>query len=344
MTRRTVLHASRTGLERDAVEATLKSYRALHDDAGESRRKQGYATMVNQYYDLVTDFYEYGWGESFHFAARHAGESFRESLLRHEHTLALRMGLEPGMEVLDLGCGVGGPMRNIARFAGVRVTGVNNNRYQIERAKEHTRKARLDHACSFVEADFMSLPMPAKSVDAAYAIEATCHAPDRTGVFSEALRVLRPGGVFAGYEWCLTDRYEPENAEHRRLKSAIEEGNGLPALTPAKAIDDALRAAGFEVVETRDVAPTCSPETPWHLPLSEGEWTLRGFARTRVGRLVTQAAVRTLETFRVAPRGAAELSAMLDATADALVGGGRTGIFTPMYFFLARKPGRRSRR
>ena len=27
--------------------------------------------MVNHYYNLVTDFYEYGWGKSFHFARRH---------------------------------------------------------------------------------------------------------------------------------------------------------------------------------------------------------------------------------------------------------------------------------
>jgi len=42
--------------------------------------------------------------------------------------------------------------------------------------------------------------------DAAYQIEATCHAPDYVGVYKEILRVLKPGGVFAGYEWCMTVR------------------------------------------------------------------------------------------------------------------------------------------
>ena len=40
--------------------------------------------------------------------------------------------------------------------------------------------------------------------DAAYQIEATCHAPDYVGVYKEILRVLKPGGLFAGYEWCMT--------------------------------------------------------------------------------------------------------------------------------------------
>jgi len=37
---------------------------------------------THRYYDLATDFYEWGWGSSFHFATRQAHESFRESILR----------------------------------------------------------------------------------------------------------------------------------------------------------------------------------------------------------------------------------------------------------------------
>uniref|UniRef100_A0A453J544 SAM-dependent methyltransferase Erg6/SMT-type domain-containing protein n=1 Tax=Aegilops tauschii subsp. strangulata TaxID=200361 RepID=A0A453J544_AEGTS len=54
---------------------------------------------VNKYYDLATSFYEYGWGESFHFAHRWNGESLRESIKRHEHFLALQLELKPGMKV-----------------------------------------------------------------------------------------------------------------------------------------------------------------------------------------------------------------------------------------------------
>jgi sterol 24-C-methyltransferase len=60
--------------------------------------------MINHYYDLVTDFYEYGWGQSFHFANRGARESFDASIARHEHFLAFRMRLDKGMKVLDVGC------------------------------------------------------------------------------------------------------------------------------------------------------------------------------------------------------------------------------------------------
>ncbi|THU71639.1 hypothetical protein C4D60_Mb04t03570 [Musa balbisiana] len=57
--------------------------------------------VVNKYYDLATSFYEFGWGESFHFAPRWKGESLRESIKRHEHFLALQLGLKPGMKELN---------------------------------------------------------------------------------------------------------------------------------------------------------------------------------------------------------------------------------------------------
>jgi len=47
------------------------------------------------------------------------------------------------MRVLDVGCGVGGPAREIARFADVNIVGLNNNEYQVGRANKYTQKAGL---------------------------------------------------------------------------------------------------------------------------------------------------------------------------------------------------------
>lgn len=91
-------------------------------------RKAEYADMVNKYYDLATSFYEYGWGESFHFAHRLKNESLEQSLKRHEHFLALRLQIGPGSKVLDVGCGIGGPLREIALFSGASVTGTTLER------------------------------------------------------------------------------------------------------------------------------------------------------------------------------------------------------------------------
>lgn len=336
----TIHEAARTGLGADQVQGAVRSYRQVHDDgagAGEETRRRGYDAMVNQYYDLVTDFYEYGWGQSFHFAPRRRGESLRESILRHEHHLALRLGLGPGMTALDVGCGVGGPARNIARLSGAQVVGLNINGYQVGRARQHTRRAGQEALCSFVEADFMDMPAEAGTYDAAYAIESTCHAPDRAAAFAEVHRVLRPGALFAGYEWCLTDHFDPAMAAHQAHKKGIEEGDGLPGLDRYREVDRALGAAGFQVIETRDLAGDCDAETPWYRPLAGGDLTLAGLGRTTVGRRVAGGVVRLLERSRLAPAGASEVHDLLIRAADCLVAAGRAGIFTPLYFFLARK-------
>jgi sterol 24-C-methyltransferase len=75
---------------------------------------------------------------------------------------------------------------------------------------------------------------------------------------------------------------------------------------------------------------------PWYQPLS-ARVSLRGFLHTRAGSLLTHQLVRLLEAVRLAPRGTLDVHDLLRLSQRALVAGGETGIFTPMYFFLARK-------
>ena len=62
-------------------------------------RNANYADLVNSYYNLATDFYEWGWGQSFHLANKLAGESFGASIARHEYYLTARLGVKPGDKV-----------------------------------------------------------------------------------------------------------------------------------------------------------------------------------------------------------------------------------------------------
>ncbi len=310
-------------------------FESTRDRAPETGETQD---MVNHYYDLVTDFYEMGWGASFHFAPRYAGETLESSITRHQHYLAAALQLRPGMRVLDAGCGVGGPLRAIHRFSGATMVGINNNEYQVGRARKLTERAGLSKSCTFVHGSFLDIPEPDASFDRAFAIEATCHAPSRTKCFSEIFRVLQPGGELAGYEWCLTDAYDDDEPEHRQAKRGIEHGNGLPPLTRTADVIDALTAAGFEVVRTEDRASASDPETPWYLPLATTGWSLRDLPRRPLGRLATNRVLGLLESLGAVPKGAQSVSKMLNNGADQLVRGGELGIFTPMFFFHAKKP------
>jgi sterol 24-C-methyltransferase len=362
-------------LSRDSVKDSIITYETLYAGARQQtgrsstndsiqKRAKEYQTMVDSFYNLVTDFYEWGWGQvckkssetitaqlvwsncrvlfrqSFHFAPRKVGETFNESIVRAEHYIALRANIQPGFKVLDVGCGVGGPMRNIAQFTGADVTGITINQYQVKVGNQYCEQKGMDKMCRIYQGDFQCLPrqFAAATFDAAYAIEATCHSPNRKLVFQGIHHCIKKGGLFVAIEWALLPEYNEKNPDHVRIKEGIEIGNGLPTLVTVQTIVEDLEDSGFEVLDVFDTnrGMHSEYEIPWYHTLC-GSFTLKGFRMTRLGRNCTHAMVTCLEFFRVLPKGSARVSALLNAAALDLVEAGKKGIFTPCLFILAKK-------
>ena len=209
----------------DEVAPRVSNYEQRYggDGRGDSdERKRDYKNYVTTYYDLVTDFYEYGWGQSFHFAPRAPYESFPASLARHEHYIAHMLGLRPGMVAADLGCGVGGPLREIIRFSGAKIVGVSNNAYQLERARKQTEEAGLSHLAEFLECDFMQVEAPDASFDAVFAIEATASARSKFEASTASITWSRTGSANAFHH--SSGSYEPATS-----LSANSSGNSVTA-------------------------------------------------------------------------------------------------------------------
>ena len=311
----------------------------------ESERNDGngydHTETVNTYYDLCTEFMQFGWSESLHFAPLTPSESLEESILRHQRLMIDRLQLARGMRVVDVGCGLGGPMRRVVRESGAKVLGVNNNGQQLEKARRMNTEAGLDHMTETLQCSFMDMgAIEARTFDAAYAIESTCHAPDKPEAFREIFRVLKPGALFWGQEMCLTGAFDPDNAHHRAVEKDLRLGIALNEIATFKEVDDALAAAGFTLVEAKDRGVLDGPSTPWYQPMVGRRGTLRSaFRRTPWGRKAMACAVRLAEAIGAFPRGSAAVVQLMDRTAAAYVEGGESGIFTPLYCFLARKPG-----
>lgn len=313
-------------------------------ETDKQERLGDYSELTKHYYNLVTDFYEYGWGSSFHFSRYYKGEPFRQATARHEHYLAAKMGIEKDMVVLDVGCGVGGPAREISRFTGCKIIGLNNNDYQILRANHWARKNGMDDRLSFVKGDFMQMDFDDNSFDMVYSIEATVHAPVLDGVYGEIYRVLKPGGTFGVYEWVMTEKFDEDNQHHREIRYGIEIGDGIPKMHKLQDAVNALNNVGFQIVHQEDLAQA-GDEIPWYYPLA-GDWryiqTLGDvftFCRTSVlGRYLTSQGTGLLERLGIAPRGSKKVTEALEQAAVHLVNGGREEIFTPMLLFVCKKP------
>ncbi|KAI9651863.1 MAG: pyruvate dehydrogenase E1, beta subunit [Alyxoria varia] len=312
--------------------------KAAGDETAETRaeRRKEYATLTRHYYNLATDLYEQGWCQSFHFCRFARGESFKQAIARHEHYLAHVMNLNESMRVLDVGCGVGGPAREIARFAGCQIIGLNNNDYQIDRATQYAKEEYLDNQVKFAKGDFMQMQFEDDSFDAVYAIEATVHAPTLEGVYSEIFRVLKPGGVFGVYEWVMTDKYDNDNPQHRAIRLGIEQGDGISNMEKIEVALKAIRSAGFELELNEDLADRPDAR-PWYWPLSgdfkmmDSMWDFFAIARlTRIGRGAVHRFCGALETIKILPGGTTRTADSLAEAADNLVAGGREKLFTPI--------------
>ena len=300
-----------------------------------------FAGTVNEYYDLCSELMQFGWGESLHFAPLTRGESLEESLARHQRLMIDRLELREGMAIVDVGCGVGGPMRRVARESGAHVVCINNNAQQLEKARRMNVEAGLDDMAEYIECDFADMSaIEPNSFDAGYAIESTCHAADKERAFAEIFRVLKPGALFWGQEMCLTDKFDPGDGLHRTVKDELMRGIALKEIATFSEVDRALEAAGFDVIEAADRDNREGQGIAWYRPMESRGGTLRNaFRRTPVGRKAVTAGVRIAEAFRLFPKGSAAVIQLMERTAQAYVAGGKTGIFTPLYCFLVRKPG-----
>jgi SAM-dependent methyltransferase len=102
---------------------------------------------------------------------------------------------EPDCWVLDLGCGEGRHLTEIAE-RGARVVGVDISLARLSMAKERVKGAWAD-SVSLVQADALALPFASATFPAIFGKAILHHLDDRNMAASEILRVLRPGGRIA---------------------------------------------------------------------------------------------------------------------------------------------------
>jgi SAM-dependent methyltransferase len=150
-----------------------------------------------------------------------------------------RLDLQPGMAVLDLGCGEGRHAFEAYRRGG-HVVAVDWGQHEVETTKRwlgaiaeagEAGQAGDGTAARFevVRGDLTALPFPDASVDRVIASEVLEHIPDDVAAFAEIARVLRPGGRVAvtvpryGPErvcWALSDAYHANEGGHIRIYRA----------------------------------------------------------------------------------------------------------------------------
>lgn len=114
--------------------------------------------------------------------------------------LAQLAGLQAGMRVLDIGCGIGGPARTLATEFGCQVTGLDLTEAYIQAAQLLTKGVGLSGQVTFRQGDALDMPFADASFDVVWTQHITMNIADKQTLFQQIHRVLKPGGILASHE------------------------------------------------------------------------------------------------------------------------------------------------
>jgi ubiquinone/menaquinone biosynthesis C-methylase UbiE len=121
----------------------------------------------------------------------------------------LSAGLEPGMRVLDLGCGMGDVSLLVAKLVGPsgRVTGIDRDRVVIEKARERIRDEGSDTQIEFLHTDLFSFHAD-RSFDAVVGRYVLLYQPDPVAAIRHAAEQVRPEGIIVFHEMDMANRIQ----------------------------------------------------------------------------------------------------------------------------------------
>lgn len=243
-----------------------------------ARRYRGSQSVAEAYDRWTQDaLLERLWGDHVHlgyYGDPPGPRDFRQAKADFVHALVRWSGLDqlsPGSTVLDVGCGIGGSARILARDYGLNVLAISISSGQIARARALTPHSLESH-CRFAVMDALDLELDDGSFDAVWSVEASPHMPDKQRYADELLRVLKPGGVLAVADW---NRRDPVDGPYSSLEiwvmRQLLEQWAHPEFASIRSLTGNLHNSRWNlglVVESADWTPATVPS--WRESILEG--------------------------------------------------------------------------
>lgn len=187
-------------------------------------------------------------------AARHLDALYASGdILRRRRLVRRALGPAPGERILDVGCGPGYYVDEIARQVGPggAVIGVDTSSTMLELAS--TRTAHHTNV-TLLEGDAEAIPVEDQWADRALAVQVLEYVDDLEGALAELRRVMRPAGrlVVWDIDWTTLSWHSQDPDRMRRVLASWDGHLADPALP--RTLVSSLRASGFEDVTTEGYA------------------------------------------------------------------------------------------
>ena len=269
---------------------TLKSsFGSLFKNRDDPTLKKGIA----DFYDESSAIWEEVWGEHMHHGYYYTGkekdhikaqkdmieeslsfagvtDNFAKDLLRKDDE-----SVNPTkMKILDVGCGIGGSSRHIAKkFRGESV-GITLSSFQRGRAEDITEKAGMGTQSKFQVADAMNMPFEDSKFDLVWSMESGEHMPDKRNFLKELQRVAKKKyGKMIVVTWCHRNLAPGEKLKpiERILFRWINNIYQLPPWVSIQDYTDIAKDIGWQDIRVADWTDQVKPFWPAVL-LSSLSW------------------------------------------------------------------------
>ena len=255
---------------------------------GRLHSKKRDSKAIAYHYDVSNTFYEWVLGPSMAYTCAvypSATATLEEAQAAKHELVAQKLALEPGMRLLDVGCGWGGMVMHAAAEHGVRALGVTLSRKQAEWAQAEITRRGLGGLAEVRHLDYRDAP--GERYDAISSIGLTEHiGNDQLPAYFTALRSrLRPGGRLLNH--CITQPRTPDKRETDPFIDRYVFPDGQ--LEPVGRIVSAMNDAGFEIRHSENLREHYARTlADWSANLDEhwGQAVAEvGIGRARVWRL-----------------------------------------------------------
>lgn len=117
--------------------------------------------------------------------------------------------IEPGSDVLVVGCGVGATPCYLAQKYDCRVMGVDLSAKMVEWSNKRVQGSKLQDKVACRVADAQALPFDEATFDAVLIESVNAFVPDKPKAMSEYVRVTKPGG-YVGFNECAWVETPPQ--------------------------------------------------------------------------------------------------------------------------------------
>ncbi len=184
----------------------------------------------------------------------------KEAQILYQDLIAKNLQLEEKQIVLDAGCGQGIVSTYLAKKFGSKIFGITLVPFEVQKAQKRAKKLGVQDKTNYQIMDYSTTNFPDNYFDAIYTTETLSYSPDIRKTLKEFLRILKPNGKIALFEYTIApdDKFSPWE---KKMLDVVIEGSAMMGLKDFRhdQFIEVIKSVGFKNVKEQNITENVLP-------------------------------------------------------------------------------------